>query len=653
MYNTSFGHIVTTDGSTIFPIPAVDPTHIEKTAVIPLEFAHSKVKEVATDLRDLRQKYEKHVNQLTSHYTRCAEDTRSYYEKAITELKLKAQRHVEIEKNGRKASEDSLNSEIQTKLTTIEALRDSLASNNLIYQQTTRKLKESHMNAVLEMNSKFNCRIESTQCLLDIIHRIASSADKSQIENLIAEANSTKKMFISKLDESEMRLMNQSIRVVTSDVINSLCSSVEVLAVDNVNSGICDLKTHYEELVEYYKTARNKCQLNVENSTYRSKIYEQLCEKQFIKSVCGNVLGELCDLIESNSCTALNSRIMAYLHNVNLSETLRVESDTKRDDYEKELISEFESRTALLSENYEKELKRLTDEMMSNCSLLNDEIRNETVDSVIQQLLNDVDDIVKEKLILKLSAESAARPVQTIVEQERTWGEEDEDVPEASAITDNQLAETRISIKSVNQLDGTSIVSSRNNDELLRKIADLELQIVGLKSSKAIPAPAVNNSLETVSISAAAPISGNSNSNTLEASLAVAHLWVRTKLVGAGEDCSKILFIQDSSVKLPDVPISEAMLLEMQNALQTELNQLENAASSFKAKETVFDNSFQELSALYELKVTEKTSAKAALKTWMKEFEEANGRQPDNDERATVKHLFVAHKDVCYHNLNC
>ena len=68
VYN--FGHAVTTDGSNVVP-PVIDPSVIERTAVVPVAFANEKVKEVADDLRSLRDNYEKHVNQLTAYHAKC------------------------------------------------------------------------------------------------------------------------------------------------------------------------------------------------------------------------------------------------------------------------------------------------------------------------------------------------------------------------------------------------------------------------------------------------------------------------------------------------------------------------------------------------------------------------------------------------------
>ena len=164
--------------------PAIDMGSIERTVVVPMDFAQTRVKEMASDLRDQRLKYEKHVNQLSAYYTKCAEDARKHYEGVFQEMKLKAQRHVEIEKHGRMASEEKLNGEITQKLTTIEALRDTLAANNLLYQQATRRLKEKHLQALADLEADLNDQFEARFCVGEVLQRVELCAEQDALEDL-------------------------------------------------------------------------------------------------------------------------------------------------------------------------------------------------------------------------------------------------------------------------------------------------------------------------------------------------------------------------------------------------------------------------------------------------------------------------------------
>lgn len=633
----NFGQIITSDGSSMAP-PDVDMSNIERTVVIPMDFAQGKVKEVATDLRELRQRYEKHVNQLAAYYTKSAEDARKHYETVFHDMKAKALRHVEIEKHGRRASEDKLNDEIKQKVTTIEALRDTLAANNLNYQQATRKLKEKHACALKELEEDLGRQFDTKDCISDLLRQVELCSEQASFEAFRVtsdqEMEALHRLYTAEISQicadfhefKEEEKTNNVVARIVRVVVDDLGASVESAVVNEWNKNVSCLQANYKDILIARQSAENT------------------------RGVCSEVLVDLCAKIEASVCADLNLQIQRYQ---DLHESSTTHAGEEIGHYKRqiaELTSDLDLKTTENEATLMK-METLRAELSGKCDALETSLRAAEVAAVIEALIVACEHSASTRDLVATAEAAAAEvvllksapvPGASVVPQEGEWGATDADEDaisapiERSAITPKTAEVTPLARES-SRMTAVAAAPSSNSEwvaekgRLESKISQLELTISQIQGTPV-----------SVVVAGTAPVQQDLPS---DAEL-LAHCWVMRQSAALNDhEPAPLIFLPGASADTPTTD-DGAALGQMRAALGSSAANLDLQVDNHNAKLNDFVGQFQDKTAEYELKSAEKSQAKAALKAWMRDFEAENGRQPDVDERAEMKHLFVAHKET-------
>lgn len=140
-YNTNGGQILSADGAG-YVLPDLGSIEAEKADYIPRDFATQKVTAIVRDSNSMKESYKEHVDKLNKYYLQALDDSKAHYEGIIIDMRAKAQRHVEINKQMRQQVEERLGRELKVSEDALEELRDDMAKLNREYQDEVRKLKQ-------------------------------------------------------------------------------------------------------------------------------------------------------------------------------------------------------------------------------------------------------------------------------------------------------------------------------------------------------------------------------------------------------------------------------------------------------------------------------------------------------------------------------
>lgn len=124
-----------------------------------------------------------------------------------------------------------------------------------------------------------------------------------------------------------------------------------------------------------------------------------------------------------------------------------------------------------------------------------------------------------------------------------------------------------------------------------------------------------------------------------------AHSWVCSQCSKLGVDTSGLSFAAGA----PDsehVSVGDNQLHRMHLALFGASLRSTVAISDYANKMHAIEAQLHALAEQYDASVLDRCTAKAELKRWIADFQQKNGRRPDNSELEAISHVFESHRKV-------
>ena len=277
-YSTSAGQIVSDDGSG-YVIPAIAELNYEKDEFIPFDFAQKYIKEATKESQEAKDNYHQHLDKLKAAYKQSLAKTKETYENVIADLKAKALRHVEIQKQLKQQLEEKLRKEIKANEDAVEEMREQLVELNVQHQNEVRlikaKLQESE-RAVEQYShniDELTRHSESKYVLDEVVGQVAESFYTNAIERMGEDFNSNFLKLKRSLKEQLNKEKAKRAAMVTSfvsDVENrAQCHSVlnDILGIIEAN----EVEHHQKHKTELLATVN---ELHERHAAHRSRAEE-------------------------------------------------------------------------------------------------------------------------------------------------------------------------------------------------------------------------------------------------------------------------------------------------------------------------------------------------------------------------------------------
>ena len=119
------GMAVNTDGNT-YRLPSMQTKFVEKEDYVPDEYAKGKIHRAAEEYEYARNAFESRIQIIQEYNMKVQSERESAFREHSKELKEKALRHVEVQRELKRQLEEKLTIEIRTKEDQIQALTDSV-----------------------------------------------------------------------------------------------------------------------------------------------------------------------------------------------------------------------------------------------------------------------------------------------------------------------------------------------------------------------------------------------------------------------------------------------------------------------------------------------------------------------------------------------
>eukprot|EP01038_Epipyxis_sp_PR26KG_P010503 gene10503-14115_t len=541
-YSASIGHIVSTDGNN-YVIPALTEKHITKTEFIPYEYAHDKISLALKETKDLKDAYQEHIEALNNHHKSNLESIKIKYESLIHDMREKALRHVDIQKqlkqkaideliNEKKEIENKYKHELVVNEEKIEELRDTMAASTLEYQEETRQLKNQHAEIIQE-----------NQRIID--------QKQANIDKLMNELD-----FIStKLIASQESLTTQKEEL--TDEIQSNQFKYE----QQVNELMNQYNQEKQELVSHYESIIANDRLKYE---------------QRITNLTDNIIFEQVNLTICDIINQINENDIIHQHHQLIN--------NKHNDY----TSQSSNQQVLINT-----LNSDIHELQSKVYIIENNLNNREVELCLHNIItNIIDDHHKIELKSKIS-------IPPIINLTKTTMNETPRISPRSNLPTHS--------KSVDDTGDNMIINSLKveNSQLLNQIKSLEEKLKGIMSNNS------NNSMLITSN----PITPRPPDETI------------TNIA------TNPLFLIS--------PRGQEQLENDKKEYDSLINQKELATIRLSLISSTLLPDIIDIN----LKLTsEKDSVKQEIKVWTKEFQDLNHREPDVQDKASIKDKYQKYK---------
>mmetsp|Transcript_16795 Transcript_16795/g.25247 ORF Transcript_16795/g.25247 Transcript_16795/m.25247 type:complete len:1631 (-) Transcript_16795:170-5062(-) len=289
--------------------PPIDPTMVSKEAYIPMEFAHNKIVEVASDMQMLKSAYEKYVDKLRDYYDKIQSDIQTHYETYIMDLKKTALKHIEYTKNTNKKREQDLLEEIAKKEEEMDDLRDVNASRVSEYQGVIHGLKDQIHLKEQAFRSDQAMRGECESALREILREVEEREMRRLMSSLsdkltasLQEKDAQYSQIKQQHEEVETRLLLEQHRIQEDFKVNDLtrreCHKALLSALSRVEEG------HYASIEFEHSAALTRLEEDASNSAKYHSQREKLMEDEIegyrnkLADVLSNSEGSIASLRE-------------------------------------------------------------------------------------------------------------------------------------------------------------------------------------------------------------------------------------------------------------------------------------------------------------------------------------------------------------------
>lgn len=266
-YSASSGHILSADSSG-FVIPNLGDVASEKQDFIPKAVAVSKVKDLVQDSTRKHDQYQQNLQKLNDFYQKALEDSKTHYESLIQDLKVKALRHVEVQKQLRSIVEERLNKELKVTEERLDELRDSMANLTRNYQDEVKMLKskigDTEKALQLSQSTSDNNLRDSVSQL--VMHELLTAVERrgleeeyrEKIRSINGEVDNMKQNFADTVNEerkNKIESINQlqtnlEIRRDCEDVLNVILHTIEINDLRDNLTQVAQLQRRISELDE-------------------------------------------------------------------------------------------------------------------------------------------------------------------------------------------------------------------------------------------------------------------------------------------------------------------------------------------------------------------------------------------------------------------
>eukprot|EP00600_Ochromonadales_sp_CCMP1393_P009763 CAMPEP_0174963216 /NCGR_PEP_ID=MMETSP0004_2-20121128/5205_1 /TAXON_ID=420556 /ORGANISM="Ochromonas sp., Strain CCMP1393" /LENGTH=1919 /DNA_ID=CAMNT_0016211813 /DNA_START=58 /DNA_END=5817 /DNA_ORIENTATION=- len=593
-FSTSDGQVVSADGSG-YVIPAIAEDSVEKSDYVPLEFAQSKIQDVTQDSKNMREAYQKHLNELETYYRKTMDDAKNHYEKVIRDIKAKALRHLEIKKQLKDHSEQKLRDDLKQSEDSIDELRDSMASLNREYQGEVRTLKNTiadttqQVEATLAELQQLREFSESKYTLDSVVHTVEVQALESlrhdekrtfEESKKALEAQLTKLVEASKesLSEAESRHENDTIvREACREALNETLLQLEINDMKERMELLTQLEVQLElrqslllraertsesfilemsaALLEGEEGAKGETPLLVEQGPFDAAAHERVNDR---------VADRFRTLLEKTEDRQARHEVEVCMCNMLLS---------LMESHEADLSTSFAGAASLGQRDHALGIQKLTQEYDAQLNSIQEELHgqnknwNDKYDAVINQS--------KTKSVRDEVEISMRNMIISIIERSGSTG-----------------------LGNVNSGDAVAAVNiaPMNDAErgmLMERIRQLELQ---LQQPTVAGTSSVNVSSDPAEAGGAAVVVDMEQLHQQE---------------------------QDLSEQLAVLRSREANIIEGKQHAETSIQQNKEALAKLNE---------------------DKENCKNDIKEWSKSFVEANGREPNVQDKATVKDKYQRYK---------
>lgn len=359
-YSSTSGQIISADGSG-YVLPNLDKLPSDKEEFIPQKEALKKIQELVVTTQSNQQLYDQNIHKLNSYYESMLEGSKFHYETIIQDLKSKAKRHIEVQREMKKQQESILMKELKQNEETIDEMRDSMAALNRKYQDEVRALKKQLFDTEILLKSsknrqeKQNITFSNQFLLQEIVSKIEDNYHKDELTSIASQFDKEKSRLQSSFESS---LFSQTVQMDS-------------------------LKSKYK----YDKLVREECQDALLNILVKLEI-EDLFEKEAkMEILAGNLQKAMDENANLSNITEKQSQTIQNLKTK--EESLQGDNITKQEEIA-QLLYDFTVEKEKIMTQHQEETSYHATQFQQQLQKLQAEIDRLDVEMIMEKLTSNI-----------------------------------------------------------------------------------------------------------------------------------------------------------------------------------------------------------------------------------------------------------------------